>query len=293
MSESDGGIVAQPASLSEPEPVQPKKKRRRREPMPDVLKDRAASAARQHAKRYPAPEVEIVKSGGSWSIESPYRPTDEEEWWRLLGEAFGTRTKRVILVFMDQIAALIGTEWDEATQTHRPDENQIQAALSIVAAMKPRNEAEAAQAAQLFAVHLATMRVAAGLHRYAGSYVDPRQANALANLVKAYSGGMDSMRKGRSKSATRQTIVVKKDVRIFNDNRSVTLGGRGSAAADQPDGAEGNTRGRAKVVEGRTRAIEGCPTLPSSPEVRGAMQIARDEGQEGVPGPRGKVAGSA
>ena len=66
--------------------------RRRRSPMPDALKKRAAAADRAHAKRYPAPPVDIVHNGGSWSFESPFRSADEAEWWRLLGEAFGTRT---------------------------------------------------------------------------------------------------------------------------------------------------------------------------------------------------------
>lgn len=215
-----------------------KPKRRRRAPMPAAMRERAQASARTVAGQYTAPEVEVTPAG----IRSPYVSADEAHWWRLVSEAFGTRVTSVIEVFMRQVGALVGTHWNEDSQAWMPDPADISAALAIVAAMKPKTEAEAAQAAQAFALHLVTMKVGAGIAKT--GRVDPRQANAMANLVKSYTGVMDSLKDRRASRSSRQTIIVKKSVSIQNDNRSVTLPGGGGNIADQPDANGSTTRAR-------------------------------------------------
>lgn len=271
--------------------------RRKRKPaMPDALKERARAdgpVARAHAERYPAPWIDIGKSEQGWTIDSPYRSADEEEWWRLLGEAFGTRTKSVIAVFMDQVASLLPHEWDAERGASYPREADLQAALSIVAAMKPRNEAEAAQAAQAFALHRFTMKL--GADSANRSAVDPRTVNAMANLVKAYSGVMDSMRRGRGGNTKTQKIVVKKDVRIYQDNRSIALGGGGASGDHRRDAAERTTRARGSQSDtpcngaGTGEFIEGKALL-SPPQDGGALSGQGDEGSEDMPDALGREA---
>lgn len=236
-----------------------KPKRKRRGAMPDPLRRRAAAAAKVHENRFTPPEVEVTPHG----YGSPYRSADEAEWWRLLGEAFGTRMASVITVFLEQVARLVPNEWDEVAKRNVPNADHLNAALAIVASMKPRTEAEAAQAAQAFALHVMAMKVSANAAR--SSFIDPRQANALANLVKAYTGAVDSLKASRGTRSSKQTIVVKKQVNITNDNRSVTLPRGGISAADRSDGPCSATRAQGAsdcTIEGRTGSPEGSPTVP-------------------------------
>ncbi len=250
--------------------------RKRREAMPDPLRKRAAAAARVHETRFTPPEVLVTPEG----FGSPYRSADEAEWWRLLGEAFGTRMVSVISVFLEQVAKLVPSEWDEATERHVPNADHLNAALAIVASMKPRNEAEAAQAAQAFALHVVAMKVGAGIVK--NSSVDPRQANALANLVKAHMGVVDSVKARHGSRSSKQTIVVKKQVNISNDNRSVTLPGGGANPADRSDGTGRTTRARGvggTTIEARTGEPEGCAALPSPAKAHlGAVPRSSDAG---------------
>lgn len=277
--------------------TKPKSTRRRRGPMPAALKKRAADAGRQHEKRYPAPTVDVVEAehGHGWTFESPFRSADEEDWWRLLGEAFGTRTKQVVEVFMGQVAGLIGTCWAPGADQPLPREGELQAALAIVAAMKPKNEAEAALAAQAFALHVVAMRTGQNIASVRG-YIDPRQSLALANLVKAYAGVMDSLKRGRSRNSIRQTITVRKDVHVHNDLRSVHVHpGEGGSAAEQPDGVHENTRARpciVEVCEGPAGAAKSGQALLCAPEVRGSVQGPGDARAQSVPIARRKVTGS-
>lgn len=266
--------------------------------MPDVLQERANKAWKAHEKRFPAPPVEVVNSENGWGFQSPYRSADEEQWFCLLGEAFGTRTRDVISVFIGQLGMLIGKCWDAEAGRYVPNQSELQAALSIVAAMKPRNEAEAAQAAQAFALHIVAMRTGKHIAQQHG-YIDPRQANALANLVKAYSGVIESITKGRRSGATKQTIIVKRETNVtYNDNRSVSLRGGGRSSGGQPDAPEGDTRARpangATPCNGNgTDQLVELAALPGPEEVRETLPSASREGPERVPHARRKVGGGA
>ncbi|MDQ3458596.1 MAG: hypothetical protein M3498_04700, partial [Deinococcota bacterium] len=108
--------------------------------------------------------------------------------------------------FINHLARLCSSSWDETAGRWRPNEFELQTAIAIVQGMKPKNEPQAALAAQAVAVHFATMKVGA---RVAGmSYPDPRTIAALAALGKVYAGQLETMQKLKGKKTTRQRITV-------------------------------------------------------------------------------------
>ena len=138
---------------------------------------------RRKTRKLPDPPAELVawgKGAEKRALARPYPPGviseplgfDEEHWTAphndielhtlQLADAFGTRSRAVFVTFMRQLEALCGkSHWDEAAKQWRLDENEFSAALAILNSLHPRNELEAAHAAQMVAVHLLTMKVSA------------------------------------------------------------------------------------------------------------------------------------
>ena len=144
--------------------------------------------------------------------EAPTPPhSDNELWWLQLADAFGTRSSAVIATFMDQLEALCGRDyWDEEARQWRLDENQFSAALAIVNSVKPRNEMEAALAAQMVAVHLLTMKVTARAIKY--DY-DTRTAATAGKLARTFTLQLETLQKLRGRErTTRQSITVRKEL---------------------------------------------------------------------------------
>jgi len=137
-------------------PKRKRRKRNRREPAPELRDWEKAAEARAHARPYP-PGIMLEPAG--FDQEHWTAPHNDPDLWTLqLAEAFGTRSMAVISTFMRQLEALCRpTDWDESARQWRLDEHEFSALLAIVNTAKPRNELEAAQVAQMVAVHLMTM----------------------------------------------------------------------------------------------------------------------------------------
>ena len=140
-----------------------------------------------------------------------------------LGEAFGTRSKAVITLFLRQLEALCSLEnWDEAAKQWRLDENEFSAALAMVNAIKPRNEMEAALAAQMVSVHLMQMKCAARAILFEHDTQTAAVAAKLARTFVMQTQALQSLR-GRSKTA-RQSIKVTKELHQhvhYHDDRGI------------------------------------------------------------------------
>ena len=148
--------------------AKPKRKRRaRNRPKPTPELEAWSKAAETRARARPCPPGIILEPAGfdneHWT--SPHR--DSDLWALQLADAFGTRSRAVISTFMAQLAALCReSHWDDAARQWRLDENEYSAALAMVNSIKPRNEMEAALAAQMAAIHLLQMKVAARAIKY-------------------------------------------------------------------------------------------------------------------------------
>ncbi len=100
----------------------------------------------------------MIENGhNGYRLECPHR--DLEGWAVQICDAFGTRSYSTFSVFLDHLSQLCSLERSENGDLV-PSELELNAALNIVSGVRPRNELEAALAAQTCAVHLMTMKTA-------------------------------------------------------------------------------------------------------------------------------------
>lgn len=214
---------------------------------------------RRKSRKLPDPPAELIAWGRGAekrALARPYPPGiiseplgfDEEHWTAAhndidlhtlqLADAFGTRSRAVFVTFMHQLEALCGcSHWDEEARQWRLDEHEYSAALAIVNSLHPRNELEAAHAAQMVAIHLLTMKVAARAIRYE---YDTRTASVAGKLARTFTAQREAFERIRKPNRTaRQSIKVTRENHIhYHDHRDPPENGR------QPHDA------RAETIEG-------------------------------------------
>jgi len=240
--------------------AKPRRKRpTRNRPAPaDELRDWEGAAERRALARPYPPGVMLEAAG--MDEECWTAPHNDSGLWMLqLADAFGTRSQAVIATFMRQLEALCGPDhWDEDAKQWRLDENLFSAAIAIVNSVKPRNEMEAALAAQMVAIHLLTMKVSDRALRYD---CDTRTAATAAKLARAFTEQLEALKRLRQRGRTaKQSITVRKELHQHIHYH------RGEGESDgQP-----HERGAAPADE--------RPALPS-PEPSGEpLPMPRDEG---------------
>ena len=241
--------------------AKPKRRRRKRnrpDPAPELREWEKAAEARAHARPYP-PGIMLEPAGLDQEHWTP--PHNDLDLWTLqLADAFGTRSKAIIATFMRQLEALCRpTDWDENAKQWRLDEHEFSALLAIVNTAKPRNELEAAQVAQMVAVHLMTMKLAARALKYDG---DIRTAAVAAKLARTFTLQIEALRSGRGrKPAARQTITVRKEL-----HQHVHYHRGGGETQRQP-------QGRAIA------AADKCAALPSPDESGNVLPLSSRKGK--------------
>lgn len=248
-------------------------------PFPDGLDSLALDAERRVMSRPAPPRVKIARRKSGWVFDNPYAKHHEAQWYFLLLDAFGTRHGSVLDHFLATIAELVppGDRWvahDQRAYWY-PNEPDFNAVLAIVAAMKPDNEAQAALAAQLAALHLASMRVA----KYAVGSSDPRSAAILAKTSRAYGEGVERIARLQGKvppRETKQTIQV-----VYVDNRSVEFKGGVGSIGGQPQEPYCDNTGNYP-----NRGHEQCPAVPRLRPIGSAMSSAGRKGEAGLSRPR-------
>ena len=192
--------------------AKPKRKRRSRsrpEPAAELHVWAKGAEARAHARPHPPG---IILEAAGFDNEHWTSPHSDPHLWGLqLADAFGTRSRAVISTFMAQLAALCReSHWDDEAHQWRLDENEYSAALAMVNSIKPRNEMEAALAAQMVAIHLLQMKVAARAIKYE---YDTKTVAVAGKLARTFTMQLESLQRlrGRHKT-TRQSIRVKKEL---------------------------------------------------------------------------------
>jgi hypothetical protein len=189
-----------PPSASE----SPSKRKRAKPPAPAWLRPFIDQARQRHEKRPPSPGLVVEPAqNGSYRLEPPHR--DFEAWEVQICDAFGTRSYSTYCFFLDQLAALCTAIRDE-NGDWRPSEQELNAALNIVSGVRPRNEMEAALAAQMVAVHFMTMKLAG--QALGRSWIDPRTAAVTGKLARTFAMQCDTLNRMRGRVG-RQTIKVR------------------------------------------------------------------------------------
>lgn len=235
--------------------------------MPAPIREQAERAVERHMRRPAMPSFSVIKDADGWCFQSPYDGEDGDHWFALLCEGFGTRSQKTVQTFLDQLADLCPTRFDDAAGIWAPDEDQLVAAVQIVRSLAPRNEAEACLAAQMVAVHMAAMKV--GKHIGRMSWPDERSSATLSKLARTYAQQMETMQRVKGKrSSTRQKITVKYE---RHDHKHVHMHQEGGAA---------NSGGQPHATRAGQSAQRAA--LPSPDPLGQVVPLRRCEGEEGL-----------
>lgn len=190
-------------------------------------------------------------------------PDDWPDWSWMFVDAFGTRNAAVASAFADHLLSLCGTEWDDGAHIWVPNDAEMQLLLAVVRSHRPKNEAQAAQAAQVAATHIIAMRVAKHVAKHPH---DTRMVSAYARLITASAQLSDVANAGRGKRTARQSIKVVRETHVHHHQHVHIPGG----------GDENEIRGRTKGgVQKLSSASSGSAALPGKDTGGDVVPIAR------------------
>lgn len=153
-----------------------------------------------------------------------------EPWFWLVLDAFGTRNPTVAAVFINYLLKLVETTWDAEQEQWVPDDGQLQAILHVVSAHKPKNEMQAAMAAERAATTLLTMKLADRVAKY------PHDHKTVASYARLAIVGAVQTRayletQGKRKSSVQKINVRRENHVHYHDHRPA--GGSGESG-NQP-----------------------------------------------------------
>jgi hypothetical protein len=180
--------------------------------MPANLEAPAEQARKRHRRRIANPgvaiEVEKVTEFG-YRLASPH--SDTEAWQAMVCDALGTRSEATALTFLHHLVKLCDQDWHHDDENGGgewvPDECQLNMILNMVAGIRPRNEMQAALAAQMVAVHLMMMAVSERCMRTFGC-AEPRLLSAASKLARTFAIQTEALGKLQGRKTSRQKITV-------------------------------------------------------------------------------------
>lgn len=245
-------------------------------PPPEALTKSIEAARERCMKRRHGPPIFLIREkDGSFRWDWPYNqsPAENEDWKFLIVDAFGTRHSMVAAAFINHLLDVCSHTYDEESQRWIPEEEQIVMLLHIVNAHKPRNEAEAALAAQMAVTHMLLMKVG---KRVADYTYDTKMIGAFANLAKTSAFQHEVMAgvKGKRRS-TSQKITVRQEKHVHN-HQHVHFEGGEDEDVRQPDASMGSRF---------EKNADGSPALPGPEETGRVVPFDGGKGKAGVPGP--------
>jgi hypothetical protein len=200
----------------------------------------------------------------------------------MICDALGTRSISTAKAFLYQLTDLCSQHWlpseDGVGGKWIPDERELNMILQLLVTQKPRNELQAAQLAQMAAVHLMMMRLST--RALGKGYIQPQDASIAAKLARTFVMQVDALARAKGKKTTRQTIKVSHEKHVHH-HQHVHVD-RGA------DGLGGQPHGTGRACE----PSEGS-SLPCSEQVGEVVRFPGREGEEGLPVPRRHKPGGA
>jgi hypothetical protein len=150
----------------------------------------------RHASKT-APRVKVKNDGGLPKL-SPDHP-DEAVGYMLLMEAVGTDD-------MDFLNGLLGQLANAGSQGRQFDEGALNFMLSVVKAAQPKDQLEAMLAAQMAAVHMATMTFARRLQHVDNLPQQDSAERAFNKLTRTYTTQMEALKRYRTGGEQKVTV---------------------------------------------------------------------------------------
>jgi hypothetical protein len=188
----------------------------------------------------------------------------------------GTRSEATALTFLHQLTKLCEQNWhpnDEAGGGEwAPDECELNMILNMVSGIKPKNEMQAALAAQMVAVHLMAMKVA---ERCLTTYgcADPHLASVASKLARTFALQTEALSKLQGRKTIRQKITVSYEK---HEHQHVHMHRGEEEIGRQPQAA----------MEGRIVGNGESEALPGSDATEGPLPLASGNGHARVPDAR-------
>jgi hypothetical protein len=217
-------------------------------------------ARQRHEQRPASPGVDLRTSEDGYRLEPPH--SDLEAWLVQICDSFGTRSHSTYRVFLEQLAELCPLERDK-DRNLIPSELHLNAALNIVSGVRPRNEMEAALAAEMVAIHFMMMKVSADTLRH--GWTDTRTAGVAGKLARTFAMQCDALARLRGRVG-KQVIKVRYE---RHDHRHVHVG---------EGGAKNGTQAQAPARPAACRSPEISPPLQGSDPARERMSGASCQG---------------
>lgn len=236
---------------------------------PEQLKAAESKASARTFKRPVSPGIMYEQVGEYFYPTAPH--SDIGLWELQIFDAFGTRSRSIVLTFLAQLRRLVPEVSVEGVADRKPDETELNAALAMVADIQPRNVIEAALAAQMVAVHWLQMRLSAQAFNRFSHTVVGQDAALAGKLARTFAMQLDTLAKLRGKHrVSRQTIRVRKELHQnvhYHDHRG-------------DSGIDGQPH------EPRAAAISQRTSLPSSQPEGEAVPRASHRRKADVPNAR-------
>src|SRR5207302_2378854 len=205
--------------------------------------------ARQ-AQTMAAPRLKVSDDSSGATEIAPDHP-DPRMGLRLLAEALATTDVSFVIGLIGQLA-------DAGTRRRKVDERELNFMLSVVKGAKPKDQIEAMLAAQMAAVHMATMEFARRLANVENIAQQDSAERAFNKLARTFAAQVEALKRYRSRGD--QTVRV--------EHVTVNEGGQaivGNVKHRGTEMKEVEVEHRASMCGAKTRRGTPC----QSPAVRG------------------------
>jgi hypothetical protein len=160
-------------------------------------KDAVAAHESRRKKRRPAPDLGVTFEGNKALID-PDHP-DPQTGIRLIMEAIGTPEPSFYHSFLDQLVNL-------TSKDGKPDEDMLNFALAVVKGIEPNDQVEAMLAAQMVAVHMATLTLAKRLEHVQTLPQQDSAAGAFNKLARTFATQVEALKRYRSTGEQKVTV---------------------------------------------------------------------------------------
>lgn len=147
----------------------------------------------QLTEKPPAPRITV--KGRTLAPDHP----DETIGYMRLCEAVGTHDTDFLLGLLSQLC-------NAASQGREPDEHGINFALAVIKGIEPRDQVEAMLAAQMAAVHNATMTFARRLAHVENIPQQDSAERAFNKLARTFAAQVEALQRYRGKGQQRVTV---------------------------------------------------------------------------------------
>ena len=238
-----------------------------------------ARLRRRHAN--PGVAVELEKGEEGYRVASPHR--DHEAWEAMVCDALGTRSIATAKTFVHSLVQLCSQTFQAAEDGAGewcPDETELNMVLNIATSIKPRNEMEAALAAQMTAVHMMTMKTAA--QALEGWGTDPRSAALAAKLARTFTLQWEALMRHRGRRRTvRQSITVSHEKHIHHHQHVHIKGGGAENGGQGFEPSDCRNDGNNRTTPGVEH--ECRPALPSPNSSGVVVPMPSKSGQGPLP----------